>query len=172
MSETIRVAGLQELRAALLTLPKRFDRRVLNAALMAGGRIVAAEGSSRAPVLRQPDPRRRAGTLRRNVRARPVRPFPGRTATVIVSVRQLSRKARVAFKTSQFARGRRVSSADNPNDPFYWRFVELGTSKMPAQPFLRPALAAKRAEALEAFRLRMSQRLVVEAKRLNKGPRR
>lgn len=27
-------------------------------------------------------------------------------------------------------------------DTYYWRFLEFGTSKMPAQPFLRPAMDA------------------------------
>lgn len=32
-------------------------------------------------------------------------------------------------------------SKENPGgDTFYWRFLELGTSKMPARPFMRPAL--------------------------------
>jgi HK97 gp10 family phage protein len=168
----VRVSGLQELRAAMLELPKRFDRRMLNAALMAGARLIADEAESRAPVLQQPDPRRRPGTVRRNIRARPVRPFAGRDATVIVAVRRVSRKAQVAFKTGQFAKGRRVRGADNPNDPFYWRFLEFGTSKMTARPFLRPAFVARRDQALDAFRLRLSQRLVVEAQRLNRGPRR
>lgn len=41
-------------------------------------------------------------------------------------------------------------------DVFYARFQEFGTSVMPAQPFMRPAIAAKRpaAEKLIAARLR------------------
>lgn len=32
--------------------------------------------------------------------------------------------------------------AGNPGgDTYYWRFLEFGTAKMPAQPFMRPALA-------------------------------
>lgn len=156
----------------MLTLPKRFDRRMLNAALMAGARLIADDAERRAPVLQQPDPRRRPGTVRRNIRARPVRATPGNTATVIVGVRRISGKALVAFKTAQFARGRRGRGADNPNDPFYWRFLEFGTSKMAARPFMRPAFAARRGEALDLFRRRLSQRLVAEAHRLNRGPRR
>jgi HK97 gp10 family phage protein len=168
----IRVTGLQDLRQAMLQLPRRLDRRVLNAALMAGAREVVSDAQSRAPILRTPDPRRMPGTVRRNIRARPVRPTPGNTASVIIGVRQLSRQSIIAFKTQQFARGKRGRSTDNPNDPFYWRFLEFGTSKMAARPFLRPAFAARRIQALEVFRVRLSQRLMVEAQRLNRGLRR
>lgn len=37
-----------------------------------------------------------------------------------------------------------------PKNAFYWRFVELGTSKMAAIPFIRPAFDAKEKEATEA----------------------
>jgi HK97 gp10 family phage protein len=42
------------------------------------------------------------------------------------------------------------AGANNPNDPYYWRFVEFGTSKMAAQPFLGVG-ARKLNEALAVF---------------------
>jgi HK97 gp10 family phage protein len=38
----------------------------------------------------------------------------------------------------------------NPNDPFYWRFLEFGTKFMAARPFLEPA-AARLTDALAKF---------------------
>ena len=35
-------------------------------------------------------------------------------------------------------------------DTFYWRFLEFGTKKMAAQPFLRPVLAQKAQQATDA----------------------
>lgn len=43
----------------------------------------------------------------------------------------------------------------NKKDAFYARFVEFGTSKMAARPFLRPAYDAARAKALQAANERM-----------------
>ena len=37
---------------------------------------------------------------------------------------------------------------------FYWRFLEYGTPKMPAFPFIRPAFDHKKDEALERFKQR------------------
>ena len=36
-------------------------------------------------------------------------------------------------------------------DEYYWLFIEFGTSKMPAQPFLRPALDENRAAVKREF---------------------
>lgn len=55
-------------------------------------------------------------------------------ATYQIGVRT-GRKARGAKRV--IGRGARVSYTD---DPFYWWFHEFGTSKMPARPFLIPAL--------------------------------
>ena len=43
------------------------------------------------------------------------------------------------------------------SDAFYWRFLEFGSSKMAAQPFLRPSLS-KLPAALEAGKQRMAER--------------
>lgn len=42
-------------------------------------------------------------------------------------------------------------------DAFYWRFVEFGTYKMPAQPFLRPAFDENRDRALGMITLYLKQ---------------
>ena len=40
----------------------------------------------------------------------------------------------------------------NPGgDTYYWRFLEFGTSKIAAQPFLRDAIASKQSEAISEF---------------------
>ncbi|MNC15536.1 hypothetical protein D3C75_633590 [compost metagenome] len=47
--------------------------------------------------------------------------------------------------------------ANNPRNAFYWRFVELGTSKLAAHPFVRPAYDAREDEAYAAAVQRMNQ---------------
>lgn len=43
-------------------------------------------------------------------------------------------------------------SHDNPGgDTFYWRFVEFGTSRVAARPFMRPAMAQSVSEATDTF---------------------
>ena len=45
----------------------------------------------------------------------------------------------------------------NKTHAFYGRFVEFGTSKMAAKPFIRPAYDAARAKALQAVQERMAE---------------
>lgn len=72
-----------------------------------------------------------------------------------------SAKSKVRVRTGALKRGisQRVSVKPGTaeaiigfrRDEFYGRFVELGTSKMPAYPFLRPALDESQEKILEAF---------------------
>jgi HK97 gp10 family phage protein len=40
---------------------------------------------------------------------------------------------------------------DVDRDSFYWKFLEFGTNKMAARPFLRPAFEANKEGAIEAI---------------------
>lgn len=45
-----------------------------------------------------------------------------------------------------------IGNASNPGgDTFYWRFIEFGTSKVAAAPFMRPALADNTQDATDKF---------------------
>lgn len=65
--------------------------------------------------------------------------------------------------------GARPTSGDNGapgGNTTYWRFVEFGTSKMKAEPFLRPAGASKAGEALEITSAAMQTELDKELAKL------
>jgi HK97 gp10 family phage protein len=51
-------------------------------------------------------------------------------------------------------------------DSFYWKFVELGTSKMAARPFMRPAYEAKKEEAVKTIGEKLDQRIQAAAREL------
>ena len=134
-----KVNGIPELKAALAGLVPKLRRQALRNALAAGARLVRDEARRRAPVL-QPTlraPYRKPGTVRNavSVRTSKVARRAGDVG-VFVNVRPAKRGQR---------------GAKNPKDPFYWRFLEFGTKKMAARPFLR-AGARRLADALEAFK--------------------
>jgi HK97 gp10 family phage protein len=135
-TSSVRIEGLAELERALLQLPAKLTRQVLERSLLAGGRVVVAEAKRRAPLL--------TGELRRNIRAIRNRRDRRYSATIDVGVRKLSKK--------QIRKLRTRKGRANASDPFYWRFQEFGTSKMRARPFLRPAFEAKKVDA--AFRIK------------------
>ena len=160
MKLRFKTQGFKELSQTLRGLSDDVRKRVLKRAARAGGLVVEEEAKRNAPVLKKADPRRIAGTLKKNIRTVSVKDKSIDGAAVKVHVRKLSRKAISAFKGKT---GK--SSAENPDDPFYARFVEYGTSKMSAQPFLRPALMTKRAEAVNAMRNEVKRGIDREARR-------
>lgn len=157
MAETIKVHGLQELSQTLMKLPAELEKRVIMGALRAAGQTIRKEAMSRAPILETPDPRRRAGTLRKSISVRRVK---GKVA-VYVGVFGLSGKKMAAFKAGGGTKG-----ANNPDDPYYWKWVEYGTKKMAARPFLRPAFEAKKFEAIRLFEAYMKKRLDKEVRKV------
>ena len=161
----VKIHGLQQIQAALRELPKRVDSKILNDGLLAGARIVRDDARLRAPLLKVPDARRLRGLLRRAIHAGRVRP-QRYAATVWVRLRSLSKSQVARFKKRQLQHSRRVKAAVNPLDPFYWRFIEFGTSKMRAQPFMRPAFESKKEPAVRAAVARFKALVQAEIEKL------
>ena len=163
MAESIRVEGLRELARRIAQFPRKIQRRALYSALHRGGVPIRDEARRLAPVLMIPDARRRAGTLARAIRTMSRRPHGRFAAAVGVGVRRLSRAQMRKFK-----KGAGKSGAANPDDPFYWRFVEFGTSKMGARPFLRPAFESRKFAAAFAAREGLREALEEAVARLGR----
>ncbi len=150
---TTRVSGLPDLKAALQGIAPKLRVRALRTALAAGARLVRDDAKRRAPVLSPllKTPRRKPGTVRDaiSVRTSKIARRQGDVG-VFVNVRPAA--------GARFRQGRLVRAsqrgANSPNDPFYWRFLEFGTAKMRARPFLQPA-AARLAQALEVFKAKI-----------------
>lgn len=150
-------------------LPRRMDRKILNAGLLAGAALVRDEARVRAPVLRSQDPRWTPGAMRRAIQAVQIKASRAQYAgEVVVNVRKLTQAQISAFKKKQARRGRRISSRLNPRDSFYWRFVEFGTAKDRAQPFLRPAFETKKQQAVEAAVKVFAERIQAEIEKQNR----
>lgn len=152
---SIEVRGLAQLNKALKTLPETVQRNVLSRAVVRGARIIQRAAKSRAPVL--------SGNLRKNIIvSRGVR--RGTEASAFVIIRKWSQKAIAAFKKRSKKKGRA-----NPRDPFYWQFLEFGTSKMAARPFMRPAFEAKKEEAAKEVRDALREEIEKELRKLAWG---
>lgn len=136
----VEVQGLKELADALRALPTEISGKSggpLAKGLRSAGNVIRDEAKRKAPVLSEPSKYRKPGTVRDAIKTRRDRiQAPGATETFEVYVQKAKGGKRGTF---------------SPDDPYYWPFVEFGTKKMAARPFLRPAFEAKKDEALRTF---------------------
>ena len=125
---TVELRGIDELKRALDQVPDKLKRKGLAKGLRLGGNIVRDAARRAAPLLQKPTPRRKKGTVRRNIVVRASK-FARRAGDigVFISVRPLR-----GARTKKLG----AAGAKNPNDPFYWRFLEFGTRKMAKRPML------------------------------------
>ena len=153
---TVKVKGIDELKRALQALPEKMRRKALIKPLRSAMKGVLDAARAAVPVLQAPAPYRTPGLLKKRLTVRSskvarqegnvgvfvnIRPAAGARFKTVGSVAGV--KIRINKKASQ--RG-----AKSKLDPYYWRFVEFGTRKMAARPFLTPA-ANKLPQALAAF---------------------
>ena len=150
MAEIRNIQGLAELDRALHALPGNIAKNVLRGAVGAGASVIRAEAKQRAPVATgqgkdAPPP----GTLKRAIYSK--------------QIRELSNFSKQTFFVSVKSGAKHRGAGKKYLDAWYWRFVEFGTSKMAARPFLRPAFEAKKTEAIEAIRAYLAKRIPIEA---------
>lgn len=126
---SLTVLGLGDLQADFERLAKSVGNKVVRDAVMAGARIARDKARASAPV--------RTGKLKKNITATRLKQSetPG-GATAGVRVKKPAGKQTKALKRPG-KKGRTVKTEWDA--PFYWKFLELGTSKMQAHPFIRPA---------------------------------
>ena len=154
----IRLEGVEQLKVALAGASEKIRKQAVRGALREAGKVIQGAARATAPVLAVPTKRRASGTVKRNIVVRASK-FARRAGDegVYINVRGIRGRARVARL------GR--AGANNPNDPFYWRFLEFGTRKMAARKFLANAAGAKGEEAVRIF----MDRVVPQIERLNGG---
>ena len=137
-SVTVKVDGLAELGMRMKSLSEDVNKKIGRAGVAAGAGLIARAARAKAPV--------DTGNLRKNIITKRIPPGESTlTSEYIVTVRQgkLTQKQR----------------AKGLEDAFYGRFVEHGTAKTAAQPFLRPAYDENKMKAVETIKERIAARL-------------
>ncbi|EJL90219.1 HK97-gp10 family putative phage morphogenesis protein [Pantoea sp. GM01] len=125
-------SGLADLTRDLELLSKAENRQVLRQSVRAGAEVLADEVENNAP--------EQTGKLKRNI---VVLFGKGAQGTAVAGVHIRGVNPRTGNSDTK-------TKANSPNNAFYWRFIEQGTSKMPARPFVRPAYDSKQEEATAA----------------------
>lgn len=167
---TIKVEGLQLLGERMKNLSEDMKNKIARAATAAGAAVIKKGAQARVPV--------KTGTLKKGI---VIKRLPAGEAApltsqhiVTVSTREMKKyavKSRASIVELQGpiapdASGRRKTkllgrkdSYESYGDLFYGPFVEYGTVKMAARPFLRPAFDNGKGEAIQAMKSRIEARL-------------
>lgn len=162
-STTVKMSGIDDLRRALAELPIALRKKVLLAALRKAARIPLAAARQSVPVMSSETaartPYRTPGLLKRRLTVRVSKTARQAGAVgVFVNIKPAAgAKYRTERKTDLLGaytvRQLKKASergAKSPTDPYYWRFVEFGTKRMAARPYLKPATDTL-PQALEVF---------------------
>jgi HK97 gp10 family phage protein len=142
----MKIWGLEQTIKNLRALPRELGSKgggPVRRALAKATQIIRDDAERRAPFL--------TGNLKQNVYMyRDRNPqASGATERYLVMVRAKKRKY---GDTTLNRRLRRVGKSYNTRgDAFYWWFLEFGTSKMPAQPYMRPAFETNKHAAVDLF---------------------
>lgn len=155
MAVTTRVEGLAELGARMRALSQDMATKVLKSAATAGANKIRDEARriARAKGLVKTGAMVKAISVRRDKRASRAG-YEVRGVSVWQEVG--GRYANTRFNRRKMRVGKQFM-VDAPE--FYWKFHELGTVKMAARPFIRPALMSGREAAVEAIKRRLKARL-------------
>jgi len=143
MAETfsMRVDGLRELQARLKEFAPAIAAKALGASVNVGAKVIKDDAIARAPYYTgvvqdgHPPP----GTLRRSIITVKI---PGES-------NQYKKVYAVTVRTGMKYRFK--GNGWKGQDAYYWRWVEFGTSKMAAKPFMRPAYESQKIAAMDAI---------------------
>lgn len=156
------VLGIGALSDSFRELRTGMETRVGRAMVVAGGGVLKRRAKTNAIA----QGLKRTGALVRNIVIKREPQAPPGTDQYNLGVRHgrnLTRKQKSSSKLGVNAAGRIVKRYED--DPYYWRFAELGSDKQDATPYLAPALAEGKQETIDA----MAARLEKEHQKASKG---
>ena len=148
-----KMAGLQSLLVAIRQLPVEMQGPVLRRALHSGAKVIK-DAAKATPAFKDD-----TGFLRTAIVQYSVKKSEHQyTEQVRVGVRKRrTRKPSKAYRSGMRARARRESKY--VATPYYWRYLEFGTSGMQARPFMRPAFEANKFQAVVRIRAQLKELL-------------
>lgn len=148
MRVSIKVEGLQALDRKLSTISEDLRGKALYNALNFASNPMLKMAKQKAAQAKEPH--------EMQIGKKTVTVQPGLLKSSIKR-RRLNKKERVAGQYSA-AIGIGISKKNKQNIyPRYWHFIENGTRKMPATPFIRPAFDANKDVFLERFKSQLNK---------------
>lgn len=128
------IAGLDEIKRKMRAIPDKAAYNASRRALRKGANVI--RDKARAGAARVNDPKTPENIAKNIVAQASAKKYDRRRGGPAFRIGVLG-GARDMTKYGEFKGG---GSANPGGDTWYWRLLEFGTSKMGAQPFMRPAL--------------------------------
>lgn len=140
----IQVSGLEEVRNALSELAPRVATNLMRTVVQDIASAIAKEAKAAAP--------KNTGNLKKSIKARRKKGSRNNPQSQVVA---------------------NSKNADAGEESFYWKFIEFGTRKMRARPFIAPIKQKYAAEMprllRESFGRKLEQMLARQAKRASRA---
>jgi HK97 gp10 family phage protein len=146
-SETVSISGLSDLEKALTQFADRLQKNVLVGGVRAGANVFRKEARANAAVAEK--------AIIKAFSGKKITVQPGFMKKNVMSWKLRKSPYAVTFSVGIVGWKNRFSKLF----PFWWRFIEFGTSKMAAKPFLRPAFESKKMEAIETMKKYLAARI-------------
>ncbi len=159
-----KIEGLKETADRLRALPPRLGSKgggPLRYGLMQGAKVILEEAKRLVP--------RDTGALRDNLITKRHRNPRAVGATERYDIGMKGGTRRLANTARNRRSGRAGQKVRTAGATWYGRLVELGTAKMRAQPFLRPALDGKGGAAVDEFRRAFLRSVEAAERKLARG---
>lgn len=153
--------GMEDVVKLLHALPQELVSKKggpVSRALRKAANVIRAQAVANAP--------QRTGLLKKSIIVTRARRMPAG----VLGERYLVWMGRIKKRYTNTRKNRRAGRAGNfymqEGPAFYGSFLEYGTSKMRARPWLRPAVAARGADAVRAFEREITRQLEVIMRKL------
>lgn len=160
----IQIQGLNELLKAMQELPKAIQQKCLRRAMVPGAQKIRDAAKSGV--------KEDTGLLKRAIRIAYNRKesTPGRAVYhvfVSMRVRKVGNVYAMGGRAVKKLRAKGNQGAIS-GAAFYWRFIEFGTVKMAAKPFMRPAFDSNVGAAAEIIKTKLAELIDKEAAALGR----
>lgn len=133
----VSVEGLDNVLARMRALSVKMQKKIVAHAVRKGANIIKKAAVNKAKLFDDPKTPKK---VYKEITTRTNSKLGRQNGGVAISV-GVKGGAKKYKNTKENRRKKRVgASYEGPGNVYYWRFLEFGTAKMKAQPFLRPAV--------------------------------
>ncbi len=150
--------SFQDIQKKLSALPTVIQQRVVVGATRASAKVIADEAKQRVPV--------RSGLLKSTIsiaKAKKKDTKDGHVKFYVIPKTKTTQKVNLISSLGD------ITKLKFKRVAYYAHFVEFGTVKMEAQPFLRPAFENSKTKSVQAFQNYARKRIPKEIKKLAKS---